>query len=446
MRSKRGFIKYVIVVVLGALCLMADAFYNQYPLIYSDTSTYIVSGFELKPPFDRPITYGLFLRVASLNGLSLWGVIFFQAFILSALLFMFVRLFTGRYFLQYGFLAIVLLSAFTGVSWTVSQPMPDIFTPIALLCIILLLFGAYSRWITGLLFVLFFLAVAMHISHVLLFCCIILLLFVFHKYLLPVEVYNGKKRQLMVLFVLSMASYLMMGAAVSKSKHAFFMGTMVENGILKTYLDEHCTTHQYVLCSYKDSLPPRAWQFLWNEDSPFYKMGGFKGTKAEFNAIISATLSEPKYLKMHIVQSFKATAQQLWRFDIGDGNGKFPPGTLVHQRISGFFGNELEAFRHAKQYSLTHEPFVRFCNTLFPGIIIASTILCLLLLFIKSPVMNGALLFIVLIIAMAILVNAWDCGTFANALDRLGCKMIWLIPLLAMVALFRMFTSRNESR
>jgi hypothetical protein len=34
---------------------------------------------------------------------------------------------------------------------------------------------------------------------------------------------------------------------------------------------------------------------------------------------------------------------------------------------------------------------------------------------------------------MGVILNAWDCGTFANAIDRLGCKVMWLIPLLTII-------------
>jgi len=45
-------IKRLLISVLGALLLIADAIYNGFPIVYSDTSTYIVSGFGLETPFD----------------------------------------------------------------------------------------------------------------------------------------------------------------------------------------------------------------------------------------------------------------------------------------------------------------------------------------------------------------------------------------------------------
>ena len=88
--------KFLIFILLGALCFMLDAFYNGFPIVYSDTSTYIASGLEFETPFDRPITYGLFIALFSLHGSSLWLVVFAQAIILAYLIFLLVSLVTGK--------------------------------------------------------------------------------------------------------------------------------------------------------------------------------------------------------------------------------------------------------------------------------------------------------------------------------------------------------------
>jgi hypothetical protein len=273
---------FVVFAFIGSLCLMMDAFYNGYPIVYSDTSTYIASGFELETPFDRPITYGLFLRATSLNGISLWLVIFAQAFLLSSLLLLAMRRFTDhKHYLKLGLLGILFLSLFTGVSWTVSQLMPDIFTAIGFLLIILIAAGRYNRSVTIILYSLFFVTSAMHISHVLLFTLILSIIFVLRRFLIPTEVYSFSKSRLIILLLLTIGSIGTMSSAISKSKHVFFMGAMVEHGIAKQYLDEHCTDGNYKLCMYKDSLPQRAYEFVWDERSPLNKLGGWKQTKSQ---------------------------------------------------------------------------------------------------------------------------------------------------------------------
>src|SRR5690554_3684288 len=64
-------------VLLGTVILSIVGLYNGYPLVFSDTGTYIYSGFDLFIPNDRPIAYGLLLRLFSLK-LSAWFVILFQ--------------------------------------------------------------------------------------------------------------------------------------------------------------------------------------------------------------------------------------------------------------------------------------------------------------------------------------------------------------------------------
>ncbi|HRH39293.1 MAG TPA: hypothetical protein PK760_13165, partial [Flavobacteriales bacterium] len=66
--------------------LIWPAIYNGYPILYSDTATYVASGMKLDAPMDRPITYGLFIRITSIGGFTLWTTIVAQAAILTALL------------------------------------------------------------------------------------------------------------------------------------------------------------------------------------------------------------------------------------------------------------------------------------------------------------------------------------------------------------------------
>jgi len=71
--------------LLGSLVLLYGGLYNGFPLVTYDTGTYLGSGMSGVVPDDRPITYGLFTRLAGLN-FSLWFVIFFQCLVLAELL------------------------------------------------------------------------------------------------------------------------------------------------------------------------------------------------------------------------------------------------------------------------------------------------------------------------------------------------------------------------
>ena len=126
-------------VLSGALILLAYAFYNGYPFVYSDTGTYIRTGFEGIVPFDRPIAYGLFIRLVSLK-YSMWLVVLVQNLILSFVIFETFRYVVKSNFKAWFIITIFFLAMTTSVSMFSNQLMPDIFVAILGLSLFLLLF------------------------------------------------------------------------------------------------------------------------------------------------------------------------------------------------------------------------------------------------------------------------------------------------------------------
>ncbi|MFO7932488.1 MAG: hypothetical protein R6U78_00260 [Bacteroidales bacterium] len=433
----------ILSICAGAFFLMIPAFLNGYPIVYSDTSTYLVSGFELNPPFDRPITYGLFLRIASLNGLSLWPVIFFQSLILSYLVFRLLGGFVAnnRWYYPAGTGTMLLLALFTGVSWTASQVIADLFTPIMVLTLLVILVVKVPRYERVLLYILFFLSAAMHISHLSISLALVAMLFILGKTSSLRLDHWFRIRPLLLALGITFAAYLVMAPAISKSRHVFLMGAMVENGIAKKFLDEKCPEHYYSLCAYKDSLPGKAWEFIWDKESPFYKVGGWRGTKIEFNGIIRETLTTPKYLLLHIRESIHATGRQLVRFRSGDGNGVFLDGTQLYRRMGKYFARELQSYENSMQ-NRDELGFLEPLNRLHLGFLLAS--LGGLVLLLTGKAKKGSRLTAMLVfLLLAVITNAWSCGTFANALDRLGSKMIWLVPLGVIIGWLAQRSSRD---
>src|ERR1700759_3188052 len=144
MTSRTPFLKKAVqsllTIVVITLILMAGAFYNKFPRVSSDTGTYIASGIEYWVPYDRPVVYGLFIRYFSFFQ-TLWSVIFFQCFILAYVLFRVIRIILDK-FSFYITIAIISITAFfSGVIWYSGELMPDIFTPIAALCLLIILVG-----------------------------------------------------------------------------------------------------------------------------------------------------------------------------------------------------------------------------------------------------------------------------------------------------------------
>jgi hypothetical protein len=431
-------------ILAGTLFLMLDAFFNGFPIVYSDTSTYIAAGFELQTPIDRPMSYGLFIRIFSINGLSLWLVVFSQALILSYLIIQLIRQFsTERTYLIYGLAIIAILSIFTSVSWTVSQLMPDIFTATAFLSALLIMIGKYKRRTLIFLFFLYFLSVIMHMSHPILFALLLILVYILKKYFKTGQDFAISNKYLAIIFSLTILSVFTMSSAMTKSKHVFMMGSMAEKGILKKYLDDKCETNGYKLCAFKEVLPQTFNDFVWKENSPLYKLGGWRATKAEFNEIINGTLTQPKYIALHVTESIKATFNQLIRFKIGDGNGSFNEGTALYGRVSKFFPHDLNAYRSSRQNQST-SAYLIYINSVFTFVTLASFLFILFI--INKKAYDSRFKFMVMMIILLVLINAWDCGTFSIVADRFGSKISWLIPMLALLSGLQAIQNKKYNR
>jgi hypothetical protein len=144
-------------ILVFALCTLWPALYNGYPLVYSDSGTYISSGFELKVPDDRPIMYGLIIRLFSLN-ISLWYVIIAQAIGSAVLIYTLIKVYVKSDKLTYIVFSIsaFILMPFSGLPWYCSAILSDIYAAWSLLLLLLLLtqpYTIYKQLLLGLLLI-----------------------------------------------------------------------------------------------------------------------------------------------------------------------------------------------------------------------------------------------------------------------------------------------------
>ncbi len=416
-------IKKIIFFCFSALFFLVAAIYNGYPLVYSDTSTYLASGFELETPADRPITYGLFLRISSFNGLSLWLTIFLQSLLLVYLIYrLLVLLKTENVYVKT--LVVILICVFTtGISWTSSQLIADVFTPMLLLIWALLFLDkdASKKRILFYGIFLFFVS-SMHMSH-------FIMSVIFSVILLLGRLNQRMKTRISllkiaVIILASGMSFVVFASSYSKYKHVFFVAKMNESKLLKKILDEQCGNYKLKLCAFKDSLPETANDFIWDKKSPLNKLGGYKEVKPEFNKIISIALSNRNYLTDIFANSCKESSKQIVSYGIGDGNGVFMEGTQLYERITKYVPGEITSYSESRQQkgilvsmSAINMYFSIMMIISFSGI---------LLVFIYRKI-NFNLKVIGLILLVGILINAVVCGSLAPVADRFGCRVVWFV-------------------
>ncbi len=142
---------------------------------------------------------------------------------------------------------------------------------------------------------------------------------------------------------------------------------------------------------------------------------------------------------MHIVESFKATLDQLFKFKIGDGNGIFLENTMLYKRLKKYVPNDIEMYKSSMQ-NQANLGFLKIYNVVQQVFMTLSALVFIfLLIYFNYRKINKKYLRYSILFISAIFLNAWICGTFANAIDRLGAKMMWLIPLIGIIGLFKAY-------
>lgn len=421
-------------------------FYNYFPLVFFDTGAYIASGFKNEVPMDRPIFYGLFIRHVSLAE-SLWLVIFCQG-VLTALMiyFSFKYLSNLKNFLVPFFCYIILITFFTGASVNVSELIPDIFTPVFLLGLGVLLFSSTinRRDLIIISLVLCF-SISVHNSHFLIagiFMALFTAMFGFRKFR-PILTFISPQRIILIwslivstYFVSATVNYsLNAGFAVSKTSSIFLMGRLNETDILYEYLGENCSDKNYKICQYKDSLP---WDFIWDyANSPLYKTGGWLANTEEYSNLIRDVLTTPKFLVKFLTRSVEASFKQFFLFDVGN-TPKLVQDSSPFYAMRTHYPTLVKEYLSAKQNNglLDYSSINNFQKYL-----VALSMLGMVVLILSGSVSMERKLFIIYIV-ICLLINAAVCGSLSGVSDRYQSRIIWLIPL----PLFLVLATRINDR
>lgn len=427
----------------GALLFLAPAMINGFPFVYPDTGTYLRSAFQGYVPVDRPYWYGVFLRVASLGGHSFWSMVAAQALLASTYAVRTLRLFVPP---ERGpwrvLLVLVVLAGCSSVGWYAGQLMPDIFTGIGLLAVLLLLWpgaAVWSRILDGLVVVL---CCWLHLSN-------LLILPIAGALFLLLTARRSKPRWigLASLSVVAWAGSAIANYAVdgrfylSRSGHVFLTGRLLDTGILQDWLNEHCTDGHGGLCRYRDHLPPNGDAFLWADDSPLYREGGWLATQADYDSIIRSALTEPTYAVRFLGAGLVSTADLLSQRGVCIGltntdyrDPKSPPYVM----IAGTIPSGLAAYRGSLQNGGRGELDMRIPDLLCTALLWCSALVAVVLIVRGGRTASGLDVRLLLAYALgAVVIACAVCAALNTVENRYLGRVSWIVPLMVLAVVPR---------
>lgn len=432
-------------VLVGALLLVWPAVWNGYPLVFSDTGTYIDQAVLRYGGWDRPVFYSWFLLALHWRQ-SLWLAVAGQALIVASVLWLVVRAVLGHRPVMFMAVA-AMLAGTTSLPWFTSQLMPDVFSVVMVLCAFLLVAvpDSLSRLERAGVAVLLTGSILVHQSHVLLAAGVVgslLLLRLWKVRCRPL----GLRRVALALgpplaagLIVSTVNLYGHGRfALSPFGNVFLLARVLADGPGRAYLDAACPDAGYRLCPYRHLITDDSDEFLWNMQGPLWQAGGPKVIAKEATAIITAAIAAQPAEQLRA--SLRNFQDQLLRFETGDGMIPWvgrPEGPQA--RIARFFPREYPAYLAARQQAGQLAPPLAMLQPLHVAVGWAALLAGLAGLGWALRAPWSSALALVVAAGLAALGNAAVTGMLSMPHDRYQSRVmpllvlavtLWLAPLL----------------
>lgn len=408
--------------------LLGAAAYNGYPLTFWDTRAYLESASTLLPRADRLIGYSFLLRASSWTG-SLWPLAIAQCALLAWLLRRVLsklrpELGSGGYVVR-----VALLASCTALPWIAGQLMADIFTPVLVLALWLLLEDAeLSRGARLGLLALVALCVTVHLTHLPLGLGLLGLSWLWLR---------ARKEPALQRRLLAPAIALLVGLAaiggwntlrvgrftLAAGSDAFVLGHLVDTGIASRMLDAHCPQRDYWLCPYRARLPMSTDELLWVDKLDIEPWKNPAAVSREVSRLLHDSLREVPLL--HARVAVLSTLQVLGRFATGEGlDGDATTSIAPH--LAKLAPGELSAFLSSRQQrDGIAVATLRQLHTPIGWVLIVCSLLSLLRI---AQIKNHGTMELRFLgfAAAAWFMNAVLSANLSGIYDRYESRMLWL--------------------
>ena len=425
--------------VICILLLIWPAVYNGYPLFYADSNSYLLSSIHIEIPLERPLFYGFFLRLTTMQAL-MWVAIIVQGIISFFIINKTLQVLFPKITLIFKYIIFLLLAVLTGLPWYTAQIMPDLFTALSVLVIFLIFADQSAGLRTQIAYhILLFFMIGTHYSNLpvtgIIICCFALVSF--KKVWLNQQAYRWKTLSVLATIVVvafshSLITYNQFGSfRMSRGSNLFLVAKCLETPLLKTYMRENKNNIAIPFSDCIDSLPDNACTFLWSGDSPLNQPGVSKVKMNEaYGPVISDLFSQARYRNWFIMESFSSTRKQLLFHKVGSGLVSYgDKNGGCYFVMKNDFENELHQFTHAKQQRFGLED--NYHKHISAWVFYLSVIVIGVGILIRPIRQKFGT--IILFILLGVLANAFVTASMANVYDRLQVRVVWLLTFAAIL-------------
>jgi hypothetical protein len=425
-----------------ALCLPAVA--NGSPLLFPDSRAYYLGGRAAIDKIDalfgrrsgyaealattvqkargvRSVFYSLFTYIPA-DTVSLWLVVVFQAFIVASLLRLVFHLACPGWERWKGTIFTIVLSLLTTVSWATSNVMPDIFTSIMSLGLILTIvyWRQIGRWARLGVFISIAGSIVMHLTNL----PIAFGLLVIAAGLTRRHIWYERERYMVIGGALLMGIVMMLAVSVIGFKQwtlapqspPFLLARSIEDGPAKLYLLDHCPQIDLVMCHHLDKLDQGTEIFIWGKNGVYSAVPPEEAAqlRAEDKPIFMAAALEHPWLQGKAM--VRNAAVQLIAFTLHE---YYIPSWAAYTSSD----MTLHIARQAPWQTILSIP---------EYIVVIAGLGFIVHAWRRGSLTRDRKHFVVLVIA-TVLLEAF-VGAVSEPAPRYEARVIWLIPMVAMLA------------
>jgi len=430
-------------VLLGALMFSWPALYNGFPLLYPDSMTYLDDG----PTVARAVFlhqlsayYGMRSFFYSLGilpfhwNISPWPIVALQSFLVAWVLWLVVRTVATRHTISRYLATVFLLSLLTGVSWYSAFIMPDILGPLVYLAIYLLVFApeTLSRVERFSLYAIVVWGITSHTTHFMLAAGLWLLLVLFaaveRRYFLRRMRSLAEVAALLAVAAvaqLALHGYLYGKPSLNGEHPPYLMARILGDGTGRKYLDQHCPQVGLAICKHLDQLTGDSDDFLWGPDGAFASASEDDQQlmlQQEMPFVLATLRAYPR-------EQLNASATNFWGQLKSFGIYGFDPSPWILENFATTLPKARDSYIASRQAKGTL-PLDRMTEiqlwTILPSLGIVAVSIAMLWRHYSIRLAGLSLIVIAIVLA-----NAFVSGVLSVVDDRYGCRVIWLIPLLA---------------
>jgi putative flippase GtrA len=431
-------------VLLLTAALLWPALYNGFPLVFSDTGTYLATFRERLVPIDRPVYYGLFVGpVARVFGLSALPVV--QAFAVSYVAWLFYRWLAPAAPAKFGIVLVATVALFTPIAWLSSWLMPDFLGGLVILGTVLLLFAypelrATQRLVLA---AILLLALLSHTGNILLFAA-------FGACAAAAAALVNRKVELRpagLLATLGVASVVLSMLpnvvghgrwTINPGSQAFITARLVGDGLVQPFLARHCPVEPMLpLCDRQSELVGMSNNdFLWTGDPSLAQSSGAWSERAdEFRRLNTrVVLANLGAVSLNAVRN---TVELMVRSEVGndpldDNFRAFGSGMNVTRKVEEHFPKESGRFKESRQQAGLNLDLVNGVHFAWTWISYALLASMLVIAWRRGA---RLLVAVITLVFVALLLNALSHGALSGVYTRYQAKVTWL-PTLAAFACY----------